>query len=204
MGTIMLRRLFAALAAALVGASAQAQLIDRGGLYFDPSTNLEWLDLEATKNNSYAHIQVRTGAGGDLFGWQLASRSQVRTMFNFDVVVLDFEAKEVTPKYWEPTCCSIYSQTHGWVWWWAEEGARFMPFSPEAMKIGHNAVAYDRKYIETEYSPPLHNREVDIEAYSCANPYPGIVRGWADTMQLAQIIGGAGGEDVSSGRSSTI
>lgn len=78
----MLKRLLVGLFVASLATAASAQLIDRGSYLFDQGQRLDWLKLDATKNNSFARVMERTAAGGDLHGWNLASGTQIRTMFD--------------------------------------------------------------------------------------------------------------------------
>ena len=89
--------------------------------------------------------------------------------------VLDFEAKEVSPGIWHPYCCSIYSEG-AWLWWQAGQGEMVMPFPKNRIVIGQNSISYDRRYLSCEYGTEPANLS------------------HFDTMQLATIIGGLGGD----------
>jgi len=91
------------------------------------------------------------------------------------LAVLDFEAKEVAPGHWEPHCCAIYCEGK-WFWWQAAKGDRVMRFPRNRIVIGQNSISYDRRYLSCEYGK------------NAANLYH------FDTMQLATIIGGLGGD----------
>ena len=89
------------------------------------------------------------------------------------LVVLDFEAKELGPDRWMPYCCAMYSEGI-WFWWQAAQGQTVMPFPRNRIVIGQNSIAYDRRYLSCEYG--------DGATYHL------------DTMQLATIVGGLGGD----------
>jgi len=91
------------------------------------------------------------------------------------LAVLDFEAKEVSPGQWEPYCCAIYSEGV-WFWWQAGKGDRVMPFPQNRIVVGQNSIGYDRRYLSCEYE----SEPANLSHF--------------DTMQLATIIGGLGGD----------
>lgn len=91
---------------------------------------------------------------------------------------LDFEAKQVseTPNIWHPWSCAVWGLGNKYFYWLSErEGQLYMPFPARRIVIGHNEVAYDRRYLSCEYE--------------CQDAQ--LV--FLDTMQLANIIGGLGG-----------
>ena len=90
------------------------------------------------------------------------------------LAVLDFEAKEVSPGVWHPYCCAIYSEGV-WFWWQAAPGQTVMPFPSNRIVVGQNSIGYDRRYLSCEYQHESVTRHFD-------------------TMQLATIIGGLGGD----------
>lgn len=99
------------------------------------------------------------------------------------VVVLDFEAEQVAPDVWRPTCCSIYGAlTNTWFYWISDGQQEVMPFPPRRIVIGHKSGSYDRRYLSAEYDY-MDSQIIHI-----------------DTMQLATVIQGVS-EDKGSANS---
>ena len=66
----------------LTAFSAQAALVDNGMFTTDTATQLDWLDLTETADESYDTVAGRIAPAGDLFGWSFATESQVIGLFD--------------------------------------------------------------------------------------------------------------------------
>jgi hypothetical protein len=58
--------------------NAHAMLIDNGNYTTDTVTGLDWLDLTATRGESFDNIVAQMGPGGTYAGWRHATREEVK------------------------------------------------------------------------------------------------------------------------------
>lgn len=63
------------------------------GYWTNLDLKLDFLDLTRTEGNTYQQVVQRTGVGGDLAGWRLATNAESRALYN---------SFTVTPNGWDP------------------------------------------------------------------------------------------------------
>lgn len=68
----------------IFSSASNAALIDHGDFFTDTNTNTSWLDLTVTSGQSLAEINARLDVGGDLHGWQFASKQDYRKLTMFE------------------------------------------------------------------------------------------------------------------------
>jgi len=73
--------LCAVLCCAGIGDAQSQNLIDFGAFSRDPATGLDWLDLTATRNLSFAEVSAQFGLGGAFAGYRYATVAEVRTLW---------------------------------------------------------------------------------------------------------------------------
>lgn len=85
----MLRTTLTLLLAFLIVSPAQSGLIQRdlvsagdGLITYDSQTGLEWLDIDTYQGSSWNTVNNLYSAGGELFGWQHASLSEVDKLYS--------------------------------------------------------------------------------------------------------------------------
>lgn len=61
---------------------ANAAFVNDGSYMEDTTTGLYWLNLNSTVDQSYNQVLSETGVGGSLAGWQIATSTQVATLFS--------------------------------------------------------------------------------------------------------------------------
>jgi len=72
-----------AIAALLCCSAANATLIDQGNTILDTSTNLQWMDLTTTLNNSYNQMQANfLNPHSVFYGYKYGSLNDVSTLFS--------------------------------------------------------------------------------------------------------------------------
>lgn len=72
-----------AIASLLCCSIANAGLIDQGNTILDTSTNLQWMDLTTTLNNSYNQMQANfLNPNSVFYGYKYASLNDVTTLFS--------------------------------------------------------------------------------------------------------------------------
>ena len=70
--------------------SLNAALLDRGTYTTDTVSNLDWLDITFTQNQSYSYVASQLGVGGMYEGWSIASRSQFIGLLNNTAAMLPY------------------------------------------------------------------------------------------------------------------
>ena len=69
----------------ILGATAQAALIDNGSFTTDDVSGLDWLDITETVNISFNDLVIQLGSGGAYEDWNLASHSDVQTLISDNI-----------------------------------------------------------------------------------------------------------------------
>ncbi len=77
--------------------AANANLIDQGSYFTDTKTNTSWLDLTITSGQSLEQINDRISAGGDLAGWQFATREDYKKLTMTEEYLALFPASNSMP-----------------------------------------------------------------------------------------------------------
>jgi hypothetical protein len=82
------------------------------GAVLDTGTNLLWLDATETVNRSLADVQSQLGAGGEFEGFRLATRDEIRTLFqDAGLTLTDGFVNDTTLQGKIQAFVAIYGQT---------------------------------------------------------------------------------------------
>ena len=75
-------KLAIAITTLVLSTSVNATFIDHGDYISDAGTELDWLDVTTTQNQSYDYVFSQLEVGGLYEGWRYASHYEVRNLYD--------------------------------------------------------------------------------------------------------------------------